>query len=55
MVIAKISILREHVEMLMAGQLEELIKSILADVVAEYLAESGPYTPYTDGRITMAE
>ena len=27
----------------------------LADVVAEYLAESGPYTPYTDGRITMAE
>ncbi|MGL6208680.1 MAG: bifunctional metallophosphatase/5'-nucleotidase [Paracoccaceae bacterium] len=24
----------------------------LADVVAEYLAEVGPYTPYTDGRIT---
>ena len=25
----------------------------VADVVAEYLAEDGPYTPYTDGRITM--
>ena len=25
----------------------------LADVVAEYLAEAGPYTPFTDGRITM--
>ena len=25
----------------------------LADVTAEYLAENGPYTPYTDGRITM--
>ncbi|RYH03578.1 multifunctional 2',3'-cyclic-nucleotide 2'-phosphodiesterase/5'-nucleotidase/3'-nucleotidase [Salipiger sp. IMCC34102] len=25
----------------------------LADVVAEYIAENGPYTPYTDGRITM--
>lgn len=24
----------------------------LADVVAEYLAKAGPYTPYTDGRIT---
>jgi hypothetical protein len=24
----------------------------LADVVAEYLAEHNPYTPYTDGRIT---
>ncbi|AKO97781.1 5''-nucleotidase/2'',3''-cyclic phosphodiesterase [Marinovum algicola DG 898] len=24
----------------------------LADVTAEYLAEQGPYTPYTDGRIT---
>ncbi|QFT57390.1 Trifunctional nucleotide phosphoesterase protein YfkN precursor [Sulfitobacter sp. THAF37] len=24
----------------------------LADVTAEYLAENGPYTPYTDGRIT---
>ena len=24
----------------------------LADVVAEYLAGTGPYTPYTDGRIT---
>lgn len=25
----------------------------LADVTAEYLAEQGPYTPYTDGRITQ--
>ncbi|WP_085307855.1 bifunctional metallophosphatase/5'-nucleotidase [Planktotalea arctica] len=25
----------------------------LADVTAEYLAEQGPYTPYTDGRITV--
>lgn len=25
----------------------------LADVVAEYLAENGPYQPYTDGRIEM--
>ncbi|ARO15110.1 5'-nucleotidase [Ketogulonicigenium robustum] len=25
----------------------------LADVVAEYLAENGPYAPYTDGRITV--
>ena len=25
----------------------------LADVMAEYLAETGPYTPYTDGRITV--
>ncbi|MHA7875059.1 bifunctional metallophosphatase/5'-nucleotidase [Roseivivax sp.] len=25
----------------------------LADVTAEYLAENGPYAPYTDGRITM--
>ncbi|MCP5085647.1 MAG: multifunctional 2',3'-cyclic-nucleotide 2'-phosphodiesterase/5'-nucleotidase/3'-nucleotidase [Rhodobacteraceae bacterium] len=25
----------------------------LADVTAEYLAAQGPYTPYTDGRITM--
>lgn len=25
----------------------------LADVVAEYLAENGPYQPYTDGRINM--
>jgi 5'-nucleotidase / UDP-sugar diphosphatase len=24
----------------------------LADVVAEYMASAGPYTPYTDGRIT---
>ena len=24
----------------------------LADVVAEYLAEAGPYAPYIDGRIT---
>ncbi|WP_299969044.1 bifunctional UDP-sugar hydrolase/5'-nucleotidase [uncultured Roseobacter sp.] len=24
----------------------------LADVMAEFLAENGPYTPYTDGRIT---
>ncbi|WP_116083029.1 bifunctional UDP-sugar hydrolase/5'-nucleotidase [Tropicimonas sp. IMCC34011] len=27
----------------------------LADVTAEYLAEQGPYTPYTDGRITVVE
>ncbi|WP_425049486.1 bifunctional metallophosphatase/5'-nucleotidase [Psychromarinibacter sp. S121] len=27
----------------------------LADVTAEYLIENAPYTPYTDGRITMAE
>ena len=27
----------------------------LADVTAEYLAEQGPYTPYTDGRITIKE
>src|SRR6056297_2190980 len=27
----------------------------LADVTAEYLAEEGPYMPYTDGRITMKE
>jgi 5'-nucleotidase len=27
----------------------------LADVTAEFLAESGPYTPYTDGRIKMME
>lgn len=25
----------------------------LADVTAEFLAENGPYTPYTDGRITV--
>ncbi|MEL7099534.1 MAG: bifunctional metallophosphatase/5'-nucleotidase [Pseudomonadota bacterium] len=25
----------------------------LADVTADYMAENGPYTPYTDGRITM--
>jgi len=25
----------------------------VADVVAEYLAAAGPYTPYTDGRITV--
>ena len=25
----------------------------LADVTAEFLAKSGPYTPYVDGRITM--
>ena len=25
----------------------------LADVTAEYLAANGPFTPYTDGRITM--
>lgn len=25
----------------------------LADVTAEYLAENGPYKPYTDGRITL--
>ena len=25
----------------------------LADVTAEYLAENGPYQPYTDGRITL--
>ncbi|MEM6306146.1 MAG: 5'-nucleotidase C-terminal domain-containing protein [Pseudomonadota bacterium] len=25
----------------------------LADVMAEYLAENGPFTPYTDGRITV--
>ena len=25
----------------------------LADVLAEYLAEQGPFTPYTDGRITV--
>jgi len=25
----------------------------LADVTAEFLAQSGPYAPYTDGRITM--
>jgi len=25
----------------------------LADVTAEYMAANGPYTPYTDGRITM--
>ncbi|WP_299769895.1 bifunctional UDP-sugar hydrolase/5'-nucleotidase [uncultured Tateyamaria sp.] len=25
----------------------------LADVTAEYLAEQGPFTPYTDGRITV--
>lgn len=25
----------------------------LADVLAEYLAEQGPYTPYTDGRISQ--
>ena len=25
----------------------------LADVVAEYLAKSGPYAPYTDGRIAV--
>ncbi|KMK68886.1 bifunctional UDP-sugar hydrolase/5'-nucleotidase [Puniceibacterium sp. IMCC21224] len=25
----------------------------LADVTAEYLAENAPYTPYTDGRITL--
>ncbi|MDZ7907810.1 MAG: hypothetical protein U5N10_06110 [Gemmobacter sp.] len=24
----------------------------LADVVADYLVKSGPYTPFTDGRIT---
>ncbi|WP_417743452.1 bifunctional metallophosphatase/5'-nucleotidase [Salipiger sp.] len=27
----------------------------LADVVAEYLAANAPYTPYTDGRITVTE
>jgi 5'-nucleotidase len=27
----------------------------LADVTAEYLAEQGPFTPYTDGRITVKE
>ena len=27
----------------------------LAEVVAEYLAEQGPYQPYTDGRITRAD
>ncbi|ATI41000.1 multifunctional 2',3'-cyclic-nucleotide 2'-phosphodiesterase/5'-nucleotidase/3'-nucleotidase [Pacificitalea manganoxidans] len=27
----------------------------LADVTAEYLAEQGPYQPYTDGRITAAQ
>ena len=27
----------------------------LADVTAEYLAAQGPYTPYTDGRISAAE
>ncbi|SLN37724.1 bifunctional metallophosphatase/5'-nucleotidase [Roseisalinus antarcticus] len=27
----------------------------LADVTAEYLAEHTPYTPYTDGRITVVE
>ena len=25
----------------------------LADVTAEYIAENAPYTPYTDGRITI--
>lgn len=25
----------------------------LEQVVADYLAENGPYTPYTDGRITI--
>ena len=25
----------------------------LADVTAEFLAENGPYQPYTDGRITV--
>ena len=25
----------------------------LADVTAEYMAENAPYTPYTDGRITV--
>jgi 5'-nucleotidase len=25
----------------------------LADVTAEYLAAQSPYTPYTDGRISM--
>ena len=27
----------------------------LADVMAEFLAETGPYTPYTDGRITVKQ
>ncbi len=27
----------------------------LADVTAEFLAEQGPFTPYTDGRITIKE
>jgi 5'-nucleotidase len=27
----------------------------LADVTAEYLAEQGPFKPYTDGRITLKE
>ncbi|NND22488.1 MAG: multifunctional 2',3'-cyclic-nucleotide 2'-phosphodiesterase/5'-nucleotidase/3'-nucleotidase, partial [Silicimonas sp.] len=27
----------------------------LADVTAEYLAAQGPFTPYTDGRITVKE
>ena len=27
----------------------------LEDVVADYLAEQGPYEPYTDGRITMVQ
>ena len=27
----------------------------LADVTAEFLAENSPYTPYTDGRITIVE
>ena len=25
----------------------------LADVTAEFLAEKGPFTPYTDGRISV--
>ena len=25
----------------------------LADVTADYMAKTGPYTPFTDGRITM--
>jgi 5'-nucleotidase len=27
----------------------------LADVTAEFLAAQGPFTPYTDGRITVKE
>ena len=27
----------------------------LADVTAEYMAKTGPYTPMTDGRITVKQ